>query len=74
MRTNAVLSTAFPVRNAIKQVNRSNGLLSARHFRFLAAKYLSAYKIKALSYHAGLTDSKRQTVQTQWATDDCQVS
>ena len=37
------------------------------------AKYLSAYKIKALSYHAGLSDSKRQLVQNQWANDDCQV-
>jgi hypothetical protein len=37
------------------------------------AKYLSAYKIKALPYHAGLTDSKRQLVQNQWANDDCQV-
>ncbi|CAF2872606.1 unnamed protein product [Rotaria sp. Silwood2] len=37
------------------------------------AKYLSAYKIKALPYHAGLSDSKRQLVQSQWASDDCQV-
>ncbi|CAF1034924.1 unnamed protein product [Rotaria sordida] len=37
------------------------------------AKYLSAYKIKALPYHAGLSDSKRQLVQNQWANDDCQV-
>ena len=37
------------------------------------ANYLSAYKIKALSYHAGLSDSKRQLVQNQWANDDCQV-
>ncbi|CAF4575401.1 unnamed protein product [Rotaria sp. Silwood1] len=37
------------------------------------AKYLSAYKIKASSYHAGLSDSKRQLVQNQWANDDCQV-
>ncbi len=41
-------------------------------FVFLA-KYLSAYKIKALPYHAGLSDSKRQLVQNQWANDDCQV-
>jgi len=34
---------------------------------------LSAYKIKALSYHAGLSDAKRQLVQNQWANDDCQV-
>lgn len=40
----------------------------------LLAKYLSAYKIKALSYHAGLSDAKRQLVQNQWANDDCQVS
>ncbi|CAF4508151.1 unnamed protein product, partial [Rotaria magnacalcarata] len=37
------------------------------------AKYLSAYKIKAASYHAGLSDSKRQHVQSQWANDNCQV-
>ncbi|CAF0836994.1 unnamed protein product [Adineta steineri] len=37
------------------------------------AKYLSAYKINALPYHAGLSDSKRQLVQNQWANDDCQV-
>ncbi|CAF1583711.1 unnamed protein product [Adineta ricciae] len=37
------------------------------------AKYLAAYKINALSYHAGLTDAKRQLVQNQWANDDCQV-
>jgi superfamily II DNA helicase RecQ len=40
---------------------------------FFLAKYLSAYKIKALPYHAGLSDSKRQLVQNQWANDDCQV-
>lgn len=40
----------------------------------LLAKYLSAYKIKALPYHAGLTDSKRQLVQNQWANDDCHVN
>jgi superfamily II DNA/RNA helicase len=40
---------------------------------FCLAKYLSAYKIKALSYHAGISDSKRQLVQNQWANDDCQV-
>jgi superfamily II DNA helicase RecQ len=41
--------------------------------RNILAKYLSAYKIKALPYHAGLSDSKRQLVQNQWANDDCQV-
>ncbi len=40
---------------------------------FISAKYLSAYKIKASSYHAGISDSKRQLVQNQWANDDCQV-
>jgi superfamily II DNA helicase RecQ len=40
---------------------------------FDLAKYLSAYKIKALSYHAGLSDSKRQLAQNQWANDDCDV-
>ncbi|CAF1218106.1 unnamed protein product [Rotaria magnacalcarata] len=40
---------------------------------FPSAKYLSAYKIKAASYHAGLSDSKRQHVQSQWANDNCQV-
>ena len=38
-----------------------------------SAQYLAAYKIKALSYHAGLSSAKRQLVQNQWANDDCQV-
>lgn len=65
----------FHVLNVIKQVFEIffYFLLHLYHNFIFKAKYLSAYKIKALSYHAGLSDSKRQLVQNQWANDDCQV-
>ena len=69
------LFIVFHVLNVIKQVFRNFILrffFLKIHSEFLA-KYLSAYKINALSYHAGLSDSKRQLVQNQWANDDCQV-
>ncbi|CAF3492052.1 unnamed protein product [Rotaria sp. Silwood1] len=38
-----------------------------------AAQYLLAHNIHALSYHAGLNDSLRQTIHMRWINDECQV-
>ncbi|CAF1586360.1 unnamed protein product [Rotaria magnacalcarata] len=38
-----------------------------------AAQYLLASNIHALSYHAGLNDSLRQTIHMKWINDECQV-
>ena len=38
------------------------------------AQYLLAHGIHALSYHAGLNDSLRQTIHTRWIDNECQVS
>jgi superfamily II DNA helicase RecQ len=37
------------------------------------AQYLLAHNIHALSYHAGLNDSLRQTIHMRWIDDECQV-
>ncbi|CAF0748672.1 unnamed protein product [Adineta ricciae] len=37
------------------------------------AQYLLAHNIHALSYHAGLNDSLRQTIHMRWINNECQV-
>ena len=38
-----------------------------------SAQYLLAHNIHALSYHAGLNDSLRQTIHMRWINNECQV-
>lgn len=62
--------------NVIEQVEKKEQRTVFANFHslnLLLAQYLLANQIHALSYHAGLQDSLRQTIHTRWLNDECQV-
>jgi superfamily II DNA helicase RecQ len=58
-------------RTGSTQKNKLN--LQFQFIEHVLAQYLLAHNIHALSYHAGLNDSLRQTIHMRWIHDECQV-
>ncbi|CAF4074098.1 unnamed protein product [Rotaria sordida] len=64
--------TLSQIANLIK-INYQNQCGIIYCFSRVESQYLLAHNIHALSYHAGLNDSLRQTIHMKWINDECQV-
>lgn len=63
------------VLNVIELVRRRrrNKSFQQQFLSPILAQYLLAHNIPALSYHAGINDSLRQTIHMRWINNECQV-
>jgi hypothetical protein len=52
---------------------KKNNNFKTKNQIYILAQYLLAHNIHALSYHAGLNDSLRQTIHMRWINNECQV-
>jgi len=70
------LFIVFHVLNVIEQVRMKRNslrIIIIKRLLFISAQYLLAHNIHALSYHAGLNDSLRQTIHMRWINNECHV-